>query len=85
MNLSKLATRADQEMITNTGIIYLKGSTSNNASASTIIREILARLLDSSAVKNESHEHVPSRWSPDAQSVVCWPPSLRSPITLSET
>lgn len=65
-------------------IHWSQGSTSNNASASMIIREILARLLDSSVVKNESHEHEPSGWSPDEHNAVCRPASLRPPI-VSET
>lgn len=49
-----------------------------------IIREILARVLNSSAVKTDSHEHVPSGWSPDGQNDVCETPFPWPLRTLSE-
>lgn len=61
--------------IISTKILIRIDGTSNNASASMIIREILARLVDSSAVKKESHEHVPSRWRPDEHKSLSLPPS----------
>lgn len=61
-----------------------KKSTSNKASESMTIREILAKVLDSSPMKSESHEQVPSGWIPDAQKVVCRPPSSRPLRILSE-
>lgn len=33
------------------------------------MRDMLVRVLDSSDVKIESHEHIPSEWSPDGQEV----------------
>lgn len=47
--------------------------TSNNASANTKIRAILARVLDTSVINNVQ-EHVPSWWRPDGQEDAC--PSL---------
>lgn len=53
----------------------MKGVTSNKASANMTILEMLARVLDSSVIKSESQEHVPSGWSPDGQKEVCLLPS----------
>lgn len=55
----------------NKELLKVKDSTSNKASASMIIREILARVLDSSAEKKDPQEHVPSSgWRPEAQRAV---------------
>lgn len=48
----------------------VKEFTSNRASASMTIRDIV-RELDSSLIINDSHEHEPSGCIPDGQKLVC--------------
>lgn len=64
---------------------FRKKMTSNRASASMTILDILARVLDSSAIKNEPHEHMPRGWIPVGQEVLRWPLSSRPTRSLSQT
>lgn len=61
-----------------------KVQTSNRASASMTILEMLARVLDSSAIGKDSHEHIPSAWSPNGHEEFNRPISSRPPRSLSQ-